>query len=125
MGWGRDAGRRVAAAWSAAGSGAHSCSQQGEGRGDQRHRASRELALGDRLAGKLLLLGLGLGQAGGAKLAAPQHLAQLVVSGHILREGEGRGCWGGGEGRERSQGADRFAGGPWREGRPAWWGRQR
>lgn len=75
---------------------------------------SRELALGDGLAGKLLLLRLGFCQAGGAKLAAPQHLAQLVVAGHILQDSEGQDSTQGRfalqEGPERVEGRGRPAG---------------
>ena len=45
---------------------------------------SRELALGDGLAGQVLPGGLVLSQARGAKLAPPQHPAQRVQLGHIL-----------------------------------------
>lgn len=52
---------------------------------------SRQLALRNGLAGKgLALLHLGLRQAGRAKLAAPQHLAQVVINRHILWPAAGR-----------------------------------
>ena len=51
---------------------------------------SRQFALGNGLAGKgLALLRLGLRQARRAKLAAPQHLAQVVITRHILRPAAG------------------------------------
>lgn len=54
--------------------------------------SSRELALGNGLARQLLgLARLGLSDAGRTKLAAPQHLAQVVIRRHVLsRQGTER-----------------------------------
>ena len=49
---------------------------------------SRQLALGDGLAGKLLALAVC--DAGGAKLAASQHFAQDILARNILRREAGR-----------------------------------
>ena len=49
---------------------------------------ARQLALGDRLARIVQFVALVLCQAGGAKLAAPQHLAQVVILGNVLQRVE-------------------------------------